>query len=183
MSNVLIAPADGRLGCALLERFVLAGYAVIAGACVPEKAAADRSAASPRSTASSPVDHPEEEGAARRLRISWNPRSFISSRNLVLTALNEFERIDSALIVQEEYGGTEPLHACSPAAIEAEIDSGIKGPALLLKELLGAPARQRPRIVSIVRYAPKERPVSSIASAMQAALSALAGSLSAVYRN
>lgn len=66
--------------------------------------------------------------------VDWTPRSPLSARNLILSALNVFDRLDQLVYVCPPSRERRPLSELSSAAIEEEVDGALKGCLFVLKE-------------------------------------------------
>jgi len=187
MNSALVAPADGPLGAALTERLVASGCRVVEGVIAEGEASSTAGHTERRDE----LDPSGNGGVAKdpvpaskdRITVRWNPGSFISARNLVLTAVNTFDSIDAVIVVHEPHAAGKVLHECSPAWIEQQIDTGTKGVALLLREALGALVRQRNGTLAMVLYAPEEPFTAAVTTTTRAAFTAMSESLSVVYEN
>jgi len=117
---ILVTEADSRLGAELVRLLVERGHSVAA--------VMDASGRGEAAESRNP------------LLLSWNRRSPVSARSVLLSALNAFETLDEALIL-------EPPSAVSPGLVEAasaDIDRALddaKGPLFLLREVLSTFAR------------------------------------------
>ena len=165
--TVLVAPADSAIANELMRRLLENGAAVCAGFCGESE--------------ENDLDEEYDDDLFRRLR--WDPRSFISAKNIVLTALNTFERLDCAMIVHAESSYFQAHHVSTAATIEKSVDVNVKGTALLAKELLALFVKQRFGRLSMVLFAPDELVTSPIANATSASFLALTESLWNEYQN
>ncbi len=169
--TILVTEGDSDLGAALVRLFVTRGYTVAAVA-TPKGGFA----ASGRATAA---------GSAARnpLAVSWNRRSPVSARTVVLSVLNAFETLDEALIVEPPFPQAATLAEASSAEIERAFDDA-KGPVFLARELLSSFLARGGGVVSFVSGGPATGPVESAAReafrGLAAALLASPGSSSIV---
>jgi len=69
--------------------------------------------------------------------IEWNRRSPISSRFVLLQAMNKQIEIDHAVVVYSPFGERTVLHEANAAFFEEKIDQEIKSVLFMVKELLG----------------------------------------------
>lgn len=67
---------------------------------------------------------------------TWNRRSPLAAKNVLLNGLNRFEGIDEAIIIFPPDGENRPLHETPAAAIEAAIDGQVKSQLFMIKEVL-----------------------------------------------
>jgi NAD(P)-dependent dehydrogenase (short-subunit alcohol dehydrogenase family) len=68
--------------------------------------------------------------------ISWNSRSPLSARNVVLKLINEKSEVDTALVVLPTSVDNRPFHEVPSSAIDTSIDTEIKSHFFLVKEIL-----------------------------------------------
>lgn len=88
---------------------------------------------------------------------SWNRRSALSARTLVLHAQNLFERLDEAVIFFSPIRDSAPFHESSIVGIENRTDAEVKGFLFLIRELLSAFQKQSSgRLVLAVRDLERE---------------------------
>ncbi|MGA2378776.1 MAG: hypothetical protein ABSG85_05660 [Spirochaetia bacterium] len=142
--TILVTEGDSPLGAALVRLLVARGHAVAAASDrVPQVAAA---------------------GSAVRIPfpLSWNRRSPVSARTVVLSLLNAFETLDEALILEPPYSAGAPLHETASADIERAFDDS-KGPVFLARELLGSFLARGGGVVCFVSGGPATGPVESAA--------------------
>jgi len=142
--TILVTEGDSPLGAALVRLLVARGHAVAAASDrVPQVAAA---------------------GSAVRIPfpLSWNRRSPVSARTVVLSLLNAFETLDEALILEPPFSAGAPLHETASADIERAFDDS-KGPVFLARELLGSFLARGGGVVCFVSRGPATGPVESAA--------------------
>jgi len=75
--------------------------------------------------------------------ISWNRRSALSARSLLLHAQTTGGRIEEAIVVYSPVHESTPFHACTVVSIEDRIDAELKGYLFLLRELVALFESQR----------------------------------------
>ena len=160
--SIFITPGDTALGAALAKDADIDGYGVA-------------------STSKNAV--PDEKEEQFPLEISWNGRSLVSARKAVLTCLNAFERIDTAIIIHESRQEELPVHELTPVAIEEYIDLEIKSTFYMVREILACFVRQQSGILALVDYVPEEYTLLPLCAASTAAFRAAADSLSTLYQN
>jgi NAD(P)-dependent dehydrogenase (short-subunit alcohol dehydrogenase family) len=85
----------------------------------------------------------------------WTPRSPLSARNLILSALNRFDRIDQLVYVCPACPERRPLHELSSDLIEETVDGALKGCLFLLKEAARQFQKQGGGLFAVVLH---ERP-------------------------
>jgi hypothetical protein len=69
------------------------------------------------------------------MAVSWNRRSPVSSRTLLLTTLNAFPRLDDVLILEPACAASSGLVETDSAAVEKAFDDA-RGPVFLAREIL-----------------------------------------------
>jgi NAD(P)-dependent dehydrogenase (short-subunit alcohol dehydrogenase family) len=150
--TILVTEGDSPLGSALVRLLAARGYS-IAAAC---------------------DGAPSNPGAARSpLLLPWNRRSPVSARTVLLSALNVFDTLDEALILEPPFLADAPLNAVPSADIERAFDEA-KGPLFLCRELLGSFLAHGGGVIGFVSVGPAAGPVGSAA---HEAFKGLAGSL------
>ena len=90
------------------------------------------------------------------LLTDWNRRSPISSRNVLLTVLNRYGRIDEAVILQTPAVERSLLHETAYELIERAVDTWIKGTLFLIKGVLEAFSRSGGGSLALVHHVPQE---------------------------
>lgn len=126
---------------------------------------------------------PDEREDHLPLLISWNGRSLVSARKAILTCLNTFERIDTAVIIHETRQEELPVHEMTPVAIEEYIDLEIKSAFYMVREILACFIRQQSGVLALVNYIPEEYTLLPLCAASTAAFRAATDSLSTLYQN
>ncbi len=158
--RVLIAPAEGRFEKLLVDRFAKAGFQVLAAG----------------------AKENEWEDASVRC-CEWEPRSFISSRNLVLTGFTVFDSIDAVVLSHSDRDERTTIHDLSPRDIESGIDVGLKGFFFLLRELIPYLAERRTGHVSFALFRPDDDSSGPLSRTTGEGFASLAQSMFDVYRN
>jgi NAD(P)-dependent dehydrogenase (short-subunit alcohol dehydrogenase family) len=159
---ILITDTQSPLGDALVRLYLDRGYAVAAA----------------RSDA---LGHPSPAAAEELLTLEWSRRSPISTRNLLLSVLNRFGRLDEAIVLLSPTLERGLLHELSYETVETAVDSWIKGTLFLLKGVLELYRRhdsQEERILALVDLADQEE-----GSAFPPLEAALRGSFEAAARS
>ena len=87
------------------------------------------------------------------LLTDWNRRSAISTRNVLLSALNRFGRIDEALLLHCPAVEASLLGEASYEAIERNVDTWLKGTLFLAKAVLETFARAGGGRLALVHHA------------------------------
>ena len=109
--------------------------------------------------------------------------SLLSARKAVLTCINAFERLDTAVIIHETRQDERPVHELTPVAIEEYVDLAMKSTFFMLKEILARFVRQRSGVLALVNYIPEEYTLLPLCAASTAAFRASTDSLSTLYQN
>ena len=115
--TVLLTEGDSPLGGALTRLLLERGCSVVT--------------AVDRAETSAGVPAP----AGRAVAVAWNRRSPVSSRTLLLTALNAFPRLDDVLILEPACAAARALVEAESAAVEKAFDDA-RGPVFLAREIL-----------------------------------------------
>jgi len=115
--------------------------------------------------------------AADFLLTDWNRRSPISTRNVLLSVVNRFGRIDEAVVLHCPAVEASLLSETTYESIERTVDAWLKGTLFLVKGLLETLA-PRGRL-ALVHYAPQEAGsgLPPLEGALRGAFKALAQSL------
>ena len=87
-----------------------------------------------------PLELPQLEGVSV---VSWNRRSALSARSVVLHAQNTHGRLEEAVIVFSPVRDTVPFHESSIVNIENRVDAEMKGYLFLIRELASVFQKQR----------------------------------------
>ena len=115
--TILVTEGSSPLGAALVRLLAARGYAVASTSDRPQ-----------------PAEPPAEDEAPRSpLSVSWNRRSPVSARTVVLSVLNSFETLDEALILEPACAASGPLNHVASADIERAFDD-IKGTVFLSRD-------------------------------------------------
>ena len=166
---VLITDAQTPLGESLVSLYLARGYSV----------AATRSN---QQTAETPLVSKSED----LLLVDWSRRSPISTRNVLLSAINRFQRIDETIVILSPSLERGLLHELSYETVERAVDSWIKGNLFLLKsvlELYGKQSSQGPCALALVGLTAQEEgtPFPPLEAALRGSFEATARSLFASY--
>ncbi len=105
---------------------------------------ARRTAASERRTLVARSGALETVGVADDVTVvSWNRRSALSARSVVLHAQNLYGRLDEAVIVFSPVRESVPFHESSIVSIENRTDAEVKGYLFMMREILALFQKQR----------------------------------------
>jgi len=113
------------------------------------------------------------------LLTDWNRRSPISARNVLLSVVNRFGRIDEAVVLHDPAVKASLLPEAPYDSIERAVDSWLKGTLFLVKGLLEVLARDGAGRLALVEYAPRQAVASRppVEAALRGAFKALTDSL------
>jgi len=113
------------------------------------------------------------------LLTDWNRRSAISTRNVLLSVLNRFGRIDEALLLHCPAVEASLLGEASYESIERTVDTWLKGTLFLAKAILEAFARAGAGRLGLVQHARQEAGIGlpPLEATLRGAFRALAQSL------
>ncbi len=75
--------------------------------------------------------------------ITWNRRSALSARSVVLHAQNVFRAVEEAIVVYSVVQETTPFHETSIVSLENRTDAEMKGYLFLLREIVAQFQKQR----------------------------------------
>ena len=134
--TILVTEGDSPLGATLVRLFLARGYTVIT---TRQRVGVADGGASARTS----------------LAVAWNRRSPVSAHTALLTALNAFETIDEALLLEPPVSATPLLEDTSSADIELAMDNA-KGPAFLGREMRAYFLRQNRGVLAWVSLGPTQ---------------------------
>jgi NAD(P)-dependent dehydrogenase (short-subunit alcohol dehydrogenase family) len=115
--------------------------------------------------------------------ISWNRRSALSSRSVLLHAVNTFGRLDEAVVVFSPAPDTSTFHESSIVGIEDRIDAEVKGYLYILREILAQLVKQGAGSVALVLHHPPDELQTPLEAAATGSFVSLVDSISRYYRN
>ena len=115
--------------------------------------------------------------------ISWNRRSALSARSVILHATNLYGHLDEAIVIFAPAQDAAIFHESSIVGIEDRIDAEVKGYLYILRETLGQLVRQGAGRVALVLQHPPEELQSPLEAAGVGSFAALAESLDRYYQN
>lgn len=75
--------------------------------------------------------------------VSWNRRSALSARSVLLHGQNLFGRLDEAIIVFSPVQDTVPFHESSIVSVENRTDAEVKGYLFMIREIVALFQKQR----------------------------------------
>jgi len=70
------------------------------------------------------------------LEISWNNKSPLSAKNIILDCQNKLGGFDEALTILSSDHNNKPIHEISSSEIERAIDTSLKGNIFIIKEII-----------------------------------------------
>ena len=115
--------------------------------------------------------------------ISWNRRSALSARSVVLHSQNLYGRLDEAIIVFSPVRETVPFHESSIVSIENRTDAEVKGYLFMIREIVSLFQKQRSgRLVLAVHEAESEV-ISPLEAMSLGSFTAAAQALQRFYQN
>jgi NAD(P)-dependent dehydrogenase (short-subunit alcohol dehydrogenase family) len=115
--------------------------------------------------------------------ISWNRRSALSARSVLLHASNLFGRLDEAIVIFAPTHDTATFHESSIVGIEDRVDAEVKGYLYILRELFSQMVRQGAGRVALVLQEPPEELQSPLEATGVGSFAALAEALDRYYQN
>lgn len=115
--------------------------------------------------------------------ISWNRRSALSARSVVLHATNLFTRLDESIVVFSPALDKTAFHESSVVSIEDRVDAEVKGYLFILREIFGQMVRQAGGRVALVVQQPLDELESPLEATGAASFTALAAALDRHYQN
>jgi NADP-dependent 3-hydroxy acid dehydrogenase YdfG len=161
----LITDAQTPLGEELVRRYLAAGHCVAATRSNLER-----------------FETPLVSAEDRLLLVDWNRSSPISARNVLLAAVNRFDALDEALLLQAPHLPGGPLQGLSYEAIERAVDVWVKGTLFLAKGILETFAQRRSGSLALVQQAGQGARLPPLEAALRESVRAAARSLSAAAR-
>jgi NAD(P)-dependent dehydrogenase (short-subunit alcohol dehydrogenase family) len=166
---ILITDSQTPLGDTLVRLYLDRGYAVAAARSDPHSGHA-----------------PAASGSDELLSVDWSRRSPISTRNILLSALNRFGRIDETIALLSPALERGLLHELSYEAMEKAVDWWVKGTLFLLKGVLELYRRNGPQelhLLALVDNADQEEGTAfpPLEAALRGSFEAAARSLFSSY--
>jgi NADP-dependent 3-hydroxy acid dehydrogenase YdfG len=134
----LITDASTPLGDQLVRRYLSEGYGVAA-------------TCSGGDSIDTPLVSEEED----LLVIKWNRNSPISAKNVLLTALNRFDRIDETLLLMAPELEQKLLQETATEAIDRAVDTWIKGSLFLIKSVLVLYGQKQEGFLALINHLPQ----------------------------
>ena len=137
--TVLITDAQTPLADQLIRRYLSEGFSV----------AATRSH---KVRIHTPLISEDED----LLLIEWNRTSPISAKNVLLAALNRFDRIDETLLLFTPELEQKLLQETSAETVDRAVDTWIKGSLFLMKAVLELYTQKQGGCLALVNHLPQE---------------------------
>lgn len=158
--TVLISDAETPLGMELIDAYLRAGDAVVA-------------AVSPQA-----ARKPERSGESF-LEVDWNRRSSLSARNVLLTAVNRFDAVDEAVILDFHSLPEKLVQELSSAEVESAFDAWVKGSVFLTREIMAHFTERGSGVLCLAAFSPQaaDSPVPPLEGAIRGAYHGMARSL------
>jgi NAD(P)-dependent dehydrogenase (short-subunit alcohol dehydrogenase family) len=138
----LITDVDTPLGDQLARRYLSEGCGV----------AATRS---PGNSVDTPMVSEKED----LLLIDWNRSSPISTKNVLLTALNRFDRIEETVLLSIPQLELKLLQETAAETIDRAVDAWMKGPLFLVKGVLELYGQRNGGRLALVNHVAQEEAV------------------------
>jgi NAD(P)-dependent dehydrogenase (short-subunit alcohol dehydrogenase family) len=134
--TVLVTEGDSPLGAALTRLLTARGLSVVKVVAGPPGAAApEGGSAAPAQKPQGGVAAVPQNTVAAPSAVSWNRRSPLSARTVLLNAVNLFDAVDEVLILEPPCAAHPSLHDMSSVEIERAFDDA-KGPVFMAREAL-----------------------------------------------
>jgi hypothetical protein len=115
--------------------------------------------------------------------ITWNRRSALSARSVILHAQNVLGDLPRAVVIFSAVRDTTPFHESSIVSLENRVDAEIKGFLFLLRELLSHFHKRRAGSLTLAVHEGGDPTRSPAESVSLSAFMGLAESLSRHYKN
>ncbi len=111
--------------------------------------------------------------------IEWNRTSPISAKNVLLTALNRFDRIDETLLLFTPKLEQKLLQETSAETVDRAVDTWIKGSLFLLKAVLELYTQKQGGCLALINHLPQEEGtvLPPLESALRGSFTAAAGAV------
>jgi NAD(P)-dependent dehydrogenase (short-subunit alcohol dehydrogenase family) len=158
----LITDAQTPLADQLIRRYLSEGYSV----------AATRSH-------QVHIDTPLISEDEDLLLIEWNRTSPISAKNVLLSALNRFDKIDETLLLFTPELEQKLLQETSAETIDRAVDTWIKGALFLMKAVLELYTQKQGGCLALINHLPQEEGtvLPPLESALRGSFTAAAGAV------
>lgn len=115
--------------------------------------------------------------------ISWNARSPLSARNVVLELINGKNEVDTALIILPTSVDNRPFHEVPSSTIDTSIDTEIKSHFFLVKEILGFFQKRGNGKLVFILYKGGTDALPPVSAAVYGCLHEFVSSLFVFYQN
>jgi NAD(P)-dependent dehydrogenase (short-subunit alcohol dehydrogenase family) len=149
--TILVSEGDTPLGGRLVDLLLARGARVVT---TVSNAASSRQAPGGEQ---GPVSAGPD---GRKLIVSWNRRSPMSARALVLDAANAFDSIDEAIVLEPPCVVSTALHEMPSSDIERAFDDA-KGPVFLVREVLASFIKKGSGVLCLVSLGPAAGPIEN----------------------
>lgn len=115
--------------------------------------------------------------------ISWNRRSALSARSVVLHATNVFGTVDEAIVIFAPTEESATFHESSIVSIEDRIDAEVKGYVYILREVLAQMMKQGSGRLALMMHHPPEDLLTPLEATAVGSFASLTNSLAHYYQN
>jgi len=158
----LITDAQTSLADQLIRRYLSEGYSVAATRSHQVR-----------------IDTPMISEDEDLLLIEWNRTSPISAKNVLLTSLNRFDRIDETLLLFTPELEQKLLQETTAETMDRAVDTWIKGSLFMMKAVLELYTQKRGGCLALVNHLPQEEGavLAPLESALRGSFTAAAGAV------
>jgi NAD(P)-dependent dehydrogenase (short-subunit alcohol dehydrogenase family) len=158
----LITDAQTSLADQLIRRYLSEGFSVAAARSHPVR-----------------IDTPMISEDEDLLLIEWNRTSPISAKNVLLTALNRFDRIDETLLLFTPELEQKLLQETSAETMDRAVDTWIKGSLFLMKAVLELYTQKQGGCLALINHLPQGEGgvLPPLESALRGSFTAAAGAV------
>jgi NAD(P)-dependent dehydrogenase (short-subunit alcohol dehydrogenase family) len=158
----LITDAQTSLADQLIRRYLSEGYSVAATRSHQVR-----------------IDTPMISEDEDLLLIEWNRTSPISAKNVLLTSLNRFDRIDETLLLFTPELEQKLLQETSAETMDRAVDTWIKGSLFLMKAVLELYTQKQGGRLALINHLPQEEGtvLPPLESALRGSFTATAGAV------
>lgn len=115
--------------------------------------------------------------------IPWNRRSPLSAKNVIMSALEENENLDEALVLFPEVAINKPFHETPSAEIEWAVDLQLKSNLFITKEIIYSMQKKGSGTLSLIHFLPGTEILPPLDALGSGAFTSLIKSLFTFYQN
>ena len=134
----LITDASSTLGDQLIRRYLSEGFSVVATC-----------------SGGAAIDTPVVSEDEDLLVVEWNRKSPISAKNVLLTGLNRFDRIDQTLLLLTPELEQKLLQETAAETIDRAVDVWIKGSLFMIKTILVLYGQKQEGLLALINHTPQ----------------------------